>query len=349
MFKPTYKRKSIITHPVGFLSFFYYFIGSIGFVSYFYAVIKTRFVLPRKDWLIILGLIGLFIISSINATLWDSLITYRFHFGFFIFYLFFRNKTNRFDIKKLLGLMLLMVIAESILVNSLLDAASLPNYSGSDITNSSHFSSDWQRAYTYGGNASVASVLLVAIMAYARPKFLVVSITGVAVVMLGSGSGMLVYMAYFVYFSKNSMKIFYLISALFVTLIASKVDFLYKISLEYMIIILEIKMSQVVEISSYMNGFELLSGTGSAMHTGGDFLWQSFYHVHGLLGLLLMILILFSHMNHFNRFPLMIIFLMTTHYFVLFSLPGQLIAGYLLAIRPVRKDSNSGKYSGYTR
>ena len=245
--------------------------------------------------------------------------------------------------------MLLMVIAESILVNSLLDAASLPNYSGSDITNSSHFSSDWQRAYTYGGNASVASVLLVAIMAYARPKFLVVSITGVAVVMLGSGSGMLVYMAYFVYFSKNSMKIFYLISALFVTLIASKVDFLYKISLEYMIIILEIKMSQVVEISSYMNGFELLSGTGSAMHTGGDFLWQSFYHVHGLLGLLLMILILFSHMNHFNRFPLMIIFLMTTHYFVLFSLPGQLIAGYLLAIRPVRKDSNSGKYSGYTR
>ena len=159
-------KRSVLLNPVGFLAFFYYYVGKFSFVIYPYVLIKTRFVLPIFDWFVLLYLVILFCFSVYTSGLVEAAQVYRFHWGFLAFYLFFRNNTDKYNIQALLVVLLLLTFFESMLVNSLISAESLPNYP--DKAASSHFSDIWQRVYGFGGNSSVLSVLLVSLLSIVK-------------------------------------------------------------------------------------------------------------------------------------------------------------------------------------
>jgi len=157
----------------------------------------------------------------------------------------------------------------------------------------------------------------------------------ITVLLLGSGSGIIAYFIY-LFYKINTIKkiVFFLLFGLFWLFLVNDIDALYKISPYYMGLLIDLKQAQISSILDNMDYITMFVGSSKLSDTGGDFLWLSFFVVHGYIGIILMLFIIFTHINRANIFGIGIIFLMTSHYFVLFSLPGQLIAGYLFALKP---------------
>jgi hypothetical protein len=326
--------KSIIKNWIAFFAFFYYYIGPISVVGYLLSLLKTRWVLPIKDWSILLFLLPMFLYSCYSSGFLDSILLYRLHWGFLIFYLYFRNKAHLFNFKQLLWLMLLMTLIESALVNTIVDASSLPNYPDLESA-ATHFSNIWQRAYSFGGNSSVTGVLIIAVLSIVGGGLLLMITALITVLLVGSGSGIIAYFIYLFYKIKIIKKIvFFLLFGLFWLFLVNDIDALYKISPYYIDLLIDLKQVQISSTLDNMDEITMFVGSSKLSDTGGDFLWLSFFAVHGYIGIILMLFIIFTHINKANIFGIGIIVLMTSHYFVLFSLPGQLIAGYLFALKP---------------
>ncbi len=331
------KKKSILLNPIGFLSIFYSYIGWPSLVVYLIALMKTRLVLPVFDWMILICLGLLFVYSVFYSGIVESLVVFRFHWGFLFFYLFFRNKTHLYGFRNLLVVLVLLTIIEGILVNSVISAVSLPNYPSADAF--THFSDVWQRAYSFGGNASVTGVLLVSILSIIQPTLMIGFGVFVAMIFVGSGSGGFAYIAYIAYrFVNSSLKrvlqlIVVIIFSAFLVYLLREFQLFSKLSFEYVSFLIELKQSQIDQHVSKMNNFELLMGTSKSSNLGGDFLWLTFFVSQGALGVILMAFFALGRINRINAFGIFIIFIMTLHYFVLFSLPGQFIAGYLFAMK----------------
>ena len=163
----------------------------------------------------------------------------------------------------------------------------------------------------------------------------------VLVLLIGSGSGGIAYISYLIYrLNLKTLPMFMTIVTISVIVVYffSEVNFLssaiYKASLEYMNILFELKYSKIIDVTSSIGFYELLIGKSIPENMGGDFLWLSFFVCHGFIGSILMLVFMLKHINSANRFALIIIFIMTSHYFVLFSVPGQFIAGYMFALKP---------------
>jgi hypothetical protein len=333
------KNKSIIKDPASFFAFFYYFIGEISIISYIYSFLKIKWILLVKNWLFLITLCLLFILSSFLSSFLESLMLYRFHWGFFVFYLYFLKTPHKFNFSSLLVLMLVMIVIEGVLVNTVVNAINLPNYTDRGVT---HAIGTWQKVHSYGGNSSVAGVLLVVVLSITRSGLLLILSAPILVFIVASGSGILAYVSYLIYrlsFIKSVVLIFFLLSMYFSFI--DDIGALASISPDYINFLIELKQEQIVSKFSNMSAIEMLIGTSSINDTGGDFLWLSFYVCHGFLGVALMCFIIFSNINKKNMFGILIILLMTSHYFVLFSLPGQFIFGYLLALKSnFKKETN---------
>ena len=236
--------------------------------------------------------------------------------------------------KQLLIVMLIIIVVEGVLVNTVINAGDLPNYPDPK-TSSKHFSDVWQRIYAYGGNSSVTGVLLVAVLSIVEPSFFLVLSSIVLLFFVGSGSGVISLVFYVLSILNKNLKLLFLVWALIIWyFFVPDIDALYKISPKYFEVLLALKQEQMLKVIDNMDGWQIFFGTASVSNMGGDFLWKSFFHTHGIAGVMLMLFFMLTHINRSNVFGVFIIFLMTSHYFVLFSLPGQLIAGYLLAIKP---------------
>ena len=85
------------------------------------------------------------------------------------------------DFKSIPGL----IILEGLLVNSFVQAQYMPNYP--ELSDSAHFSNVFQRTYSFGGNATVTSVLMVVM--FSLIPFSLVNITTMFVVILTVASG----------------------------------------------------------------------------------------------------------------------------------------------------------------
>ena len=332
-------KRSVLLNPVGFLAIFYYYVGKLSFVVYPYVFIKTRFVLPIFDWLVLLYLVILFCFSVYTSGFVEAAQVYRFHWGFLAFYLFFRNNTDKYNIQALLVVLILLTFFESILVNSLISAESMPNYPSKGA--SGHFSDSWQRVYGFGGNSSVLSVLLVSLLSIVHTSTTLLFSLFVIILLIGSGSGGFAYISYLLYrLNLKILPVFMVITTITVVAVYffSDTNFLInvinKTSFEYVNILLELKYSQIIQRTSNMDFYEMLMGTSLSANMGGDFLWLTFFICHGFIGSTLMLVFMLKHINSANRFGLLIIFIMTSHYFVLFSVPGQFIAGYMFALKP---------------
>ncbi|MBT3737797.1 MAG: hypothetical protein HOG33_01755 [Candidatus Marinimicrobia bacterium] len=328
------KKKSFIANPAGFFSLFYYWLGPVSVIAYIYAIYKTKWSLPIKDWVVLTLLLITFIYSSFNVDFLQSIMLYRFHWGFLFFYLFFRNKTHLFNVRHLVFLMLALIVIEIFFVNFIISADGLPNYP-EKVKSPAHFSDTWQRAYSYGGNSSVTGVLFVAMLSLINPGILLIFFSGVVITMVGSGSGMVAYLFYFISKIKGRAKFIYIFLVVVLWFIlGSNILLFYKMSPGYLLYLVELKWSQVLLIYMDVPTIDRIFGWG--FNKGGDFLWLHFISCHGYIGALIMIFFIFSHVNRINLFALSIIIIMTSHYFVLFSLPGQLLTGYLFAMQNLK-------------
>jgi len=334
------RMRSFLFYLVGFLSLFYNYIGQLSFVVYPYIFIKTRFVLPVFDWAVLLYLIISFFFAVYFVGFIEAAQVYRFYWGFLAFYLFFKANRSEYNIKYVVFILLLLTFIESMLVNTLVSAQGLPNYP--DIENPrGHFSDIWQRVYGFGGNSSVLSVLLVALSSIIPASTILASSLFIVILIIGSGSGVVSYIGYILCTLKFKKLFILMIVALIMGIMFHDAYFLNsvagKASFKYINYLFELKYSQIINLMSDMEYYELLFGTPAVSNMGGDFLWLSFFHNYGVIGLIVMFVFMLRRINSINRLGILIIFVMTSHYFVLFALPGQLIAGYMFSLKPDMK------------
>jgi len=335
-------KRSPLSSIVGFFSIFYSYIGVLSFAVYPYMLLKIRFVMPVFDWLVLISIVMLFSLSAYISGFVEAAQVYRFHWGFLIFYFFFRTRGRGYDMRALLIILLLMTFIESMLVNSLIAPENLPNYPNDRELSWSHFSDIWQRVYGVGGNPSVLSVLLVALLSITNPGTVIIMATSIIIILIGSGSGAVAFIGYLIYKYMSKLRKSPIIIATFIFLLAlfyllpdiDVIDkFFYKISYKYLGHLFELKQLQISDAVSNMDIFALLIGTANIENMGGDFLWLSFFVCQGFAGSVLMLAFFLKRINSVNGFGIFIIFATTIHYFVLFSLPVQFLTGYLFATR----------------
>ena len=197
------------------------------------------------------------------------------------------------------------------------------------------------RAYGFGGNASVTSVLVTVLCLLIFKRFFkrnlialltTLSATGVAIFTLSS----LVYL--------RSLRpvailaIFLLAAPVFGAFIfISDVFGAYfsKVSVEYFTYIYQFKISQISHYFSQTSDLDILIGRGiitNELRTG-DFQALDFFMFNGVLGVLLFLMAIGLNVNRSNLFPIAILTFSTFHYHVIFSMAGQLIFAYILTFK----------------
>ena len=313
------------------ISLFYNFIGLVSLVVYVYMIFKLKANFVYKYFAVILALCLVFLYHVFLNGFVESLIMYRFHWGFFAFYLFFKGCSQKYNITPLFLVMIVMIFLEVFAVNFFINVVDLPNYPLSN-TASQYISG----IYSYGGNASITSVLLISILPIIEVGAVLYFSSFLAIFFIGSGSGLFLFILYSLFSKINMRKIsIYMISFIFIAYLESiyESSIFYKISFDYFNIILDIKINKILNILSTMSWVEIFFGAHNAHKiVGGDAAWLNFFFSSGIVGVSIMAFLLLSNINKFNAFSIFIIFIGTFHYYVLFSLPGQLITGYILTV-----------------
>lgn len=322
------KKKWDFQDFIKYLPFSYYYIGPVAFATYFLA---GRSFLSKNS---LAGCVfGILFAAYSLAIFWnngflDGLYVLRFYWGFILFYLIFKSNKDM-HIDRLLIIISLITLVEAVLINTVIPAHSLPNFPSMEAT--SHFvaAGDYQRPYSFGGSASVTSVILVAFLAVSRlgwrGKLLVFS----AISACMSGSGFIVLIIYFI---ARTPRIGYL---LIVPVIIGGIYSanIYKISPDYIFFLLDFKFAQISD--SYSSAFLFIGEPlqASEGNAGGDFAVLNFLQYNGLIGLLFVLVFFLLKINKINWLSVVILLVGTFHYGVIFFFPGQLTLGYFLNLK----------------
>ncbi|MBI4938466.1 MAG: hypothetical protein HY846_09700 [Nitrosomonadales bacterium] len=317
-------------NTAAYLPFSYYYLGPAAFMAY---LLAGRSLLGRFSYRGIflgLGLIAYLAMIVVANGAVDGLYILRFFWGFLLFYLAFRSGI-RLQTGKLLLFLSALTLAEAALINTVISAELLPNYPSAE-TASGHFATgeSYQRPYSFGGSASVTSVILVALLAISRIGWKGICCAVAAICACMSGSGFLALIIYLLAKARPAL-LLALVPVVAGVVASGEIQ---KISLEYIHYLLEFKSNQ---ISAQLPANSLLTGIplqDSPNGMGGDFASLSFVKLNGLAGLVFFLSIVAINTNRANWLPLFILLAGSVHYGVIFFLPGQLIFGYFLSRKP---------------
>lgn len=319
-----FRLKNLVTY----FPFAYYYIGPAAFVSYVLAGKSLLGKFSHVGVLVSLALAGFFILILGANGIADGLYVIRFFWGFLIFYLIFRSGI---DIRpdKLLVFLSALTLAEALLINTVISAESMPNFPSTQM--SSHFAEEgeYQRPYSFGGSASVTSVILVTLLSISKVGRLGRWATIAAITSCMSGSG---FFALFIYLFASIRPLLIVIFFPLLIGIVFSGEF-YKISVDYIGYLLQFKIDQFstqIPVDSILLGIPL---DGELNRIGGDFALLSFVTLNGLVGLFFLLLVVFLNLNKENRLAAFILLTGTVHYGVIFFLPGQLMFGYVLSLK----------------
>jgi hypothetical protein len=264
------------------------------------------------------------------------------YFGFLIFYLFFYLNNTTISIEKISLLLSVMVIAEAILINTVIPATAMLNIPSSDgglldghYTNYFGF---YQRPYGSCANPSMTSTLLVVLYTLAlqkNTKWLIIS----AVFLSGSTTGyMLLVIAYFIKNPLSIRTILYFALIIFLAIIFSRADeyFAYRISPIYLLTIVEYTIEQFFALLkpddySLLIGINYLVDGEPIFQTDNG--WAPFFFTNGLLICAAYLLTPFWKGSFPQKAPYLIFLIGAIHYPAIFSLPGQVIFALLLSNR----------------
>ncbi|WP_426668519.1 hypothetical protein ACPPVU_20150 [Mucilaginibacter sp. McL0603] len=299
-----------------------------------------------------------FILKCQQSSLASAVTLLRYYFGFYIFYLFFNNLSFKLNFEKLLFWISVVVIIEAFLINTILPPNLLPNYPKNEMVEDAfktQILGFYQRPYSIGTNSSITSTILVLLLfcieEYKQKSGLkiprkLLAIATFAVVILGSGVGYILYLLYLIYRInpfKNILRTIISISAVLVVyVLLFVVDIgaaggLDKISNVYMSFLFDFKAAQIddtltafkSDVSFWLIGQKF--DDPKDLIIWSDFAWENLFYCTGLIGFITTIIIFVVKTNRFNLIPLIIFALGAIHYGAMYSLPGQLLLGYLFA------------------
>lgn len=335
------------------ISLLYYYFGQFRNVFLFSYLISLRSIFKRKialiNIIILFYLLLIFFLNSYRSSIVVSLYYIRLFWGVFFFYLYFSNNIQKKKtIKNVIYLASIITIAEYIVIHIFPNLIFiLPNY----LTDTTFYSWYSQTGYlsgvlSFGGNRTVTGVILLAFHVYSIQNNLNTKlITFIAMILSVSTTA---YVLFILYFSIRKLNMFTLI--VFVSigylLLKSLNSLYYRFSLDYLIFLFtEFKYDQIKKAMELLNvdNMTLLFGNinvkieseeiaGFGLHFG-DFLILDYFTIFGWVGLLFFLYFYFKNLNTLNWIPLLLIFIGTFHYHVIFSLPGQIITGYLLSLK----------------
>ena len=319
--------------------FLYQYIGILGFLSYLIAIFGIKYNFRLSDLVLFFAISISIIISFYNSEIYLILSSLRYHFGFFIFYYYFKNNRTNINFTSLFILLFFCTYIEMFLVNSIIDPKMLPNYPEFDYVNRvrNHFSIDWQRVYGFAGNASILATLLIVMYSIVNISVLLIPFI-VLILLISSGVGLICIILYLIVHLKNDIiKYLFLITPL---IILSAIIFYDNTTFQIYSKFLSVNFNNLIEakidtlfMQFNKNLFEIFFGNINSDRIGGDFAWVSLLRNHGLFGLLLVLIFIIDKCNRYNIFPIFLLILTSVHYFTIFSLPGQILTGFLLANR----------------
>jgi hypothetical protein len=277
----------------------------------------------------------------------DFLRDIRFFWGFVLFLPFFisekRQLGNRFTeynsfFRLFVSVCLILLLIEYITANTLF--LEWPNRSHElaiDLSDSAI-----ARAYGFGGNASVTSVLLVALstILYVGKYMRDIATLGLAT----SGTGLVVLLIK-LSSSINKQYIFLTVATLGLLYLGIWSDILNiemtndigafsKFGITYFDYLIDYKYEQFQDVMKETNKIQLIFGQTFMNKTirTGDFQALDFLAFNGLFGAGMLILVVARYINQTNRLPLLCVLIGSFHYQVVFSLPGQILFAWLLTV-----------------
>ena len=193
------------------------------------------------------------------------------------------------------------------------------------------------RAYGFGGNATVTSVLIISLTAVLYQSYIRDIL---ALGMSTSGTGWILLLAKFILRRRRLTTLaftFPLVAFVlsFSTDIANTINYppLDKLSINYFIYIWEFKLNQInstisqIDLQSFCVGQSLRN---SNLRTG-DFQALVFFLFNGLIGTILFFIFVLTCTSK-NYISVILLLVGTIHYQVIFSLPGQIIFAWILSL-----------------
>lgn len=320
------------------LGFSYHYIGYVGLLSYLIAFIGIKYVFKINELLIVIFLLSYLIISLFFSDLVSVIVSFRYHFGFLIFYFYFRSFNSNINFKHFFIFILLLTIIEMFLINTIIDPRLMPNYPEYDYINnfSTHFNFDWQRVYGFAANSSILSTHLVVIFSIINLKLFILPLF-FTILLIGSGTGLVAFVIYLLtYLKENIFKFLFLIFPLLIIiflLFYDRNEFLVfnKIFSLNFYTLIDTKLFFLKNFFNTELSYILFGNINE--NIGGDFAWASMLTSHGLLSFIIINIFMLSKCNKENIFPILLLILTSYHYYTIFSLPGQILTGYILAYR----------------
>ncbi|HIS34901.1 MAG TPA: hypothetical protein IAA79_08255 [Candidatus Avirikenella pullistercoris] len=365
-----------LTEISSIVVYFLFFLPYLGmaFPAYIIALLLIIIAIPilriklKIFDLFFLGLFFLFFFLKIGQVgIGTGEVFLRYFFGWLLFYYYFRLTKAKIHVDRLLKIYCFCVIIEAILINTILPPVYWKNFPDLEIatTHVSAFFGFFQRPYSVGGNASVASTILCLMLFYIenlRKKGVQLItrglevLSGITIILFASGVGMCIYLIYWAYKKDLFLKrrnIILLVSFIVVVLgfaiyasTLSTSNILSKLSVTYFEFLWQFKAIQIEETvyalkhSSFWLGFDYHDNSGLLLWN--DFALRDLFHSLGIGGVLFMLVFLLDKINKYNWIIIIVGVLGLLHYGGIFSMSGQLIFGYALVL-------NSKTFSYYTK
>lgn len=303
----------------------------------------------RRGILIGMAVAFFFLVKYLQTgSLENTRIIMQYYFGvvLFCFYLD-RTDTVLLDIDKLIKVLCYEIIIEAVLVNTILPASVLPNYTEAYIQHSSY-----QRPMSIGCNTTVTATILCMLLAYRemlrKKSVLFVDekldiLGGLTIIVLASGMGIGLWCLYFAYRMKGSF------TAKNIKLVMVFVLLLFSLSFVPLVRealfkhllgddgdsagLTEFKAEETERYFTALTGFSNWIGLdfkSMPLLTQGDIAYIEMYLSIGVVGVLLFILIVTNYFNKYNWLPVLLGLIGIYHYGGIFSMPGQLVFAYCL-------------------
>lgn len=306
------------------------FISPISAVSYF-SIFLHRLTLNYKDFFLLFSLIFFLVIKLITSTsdVFQSLNLIRFYFGFIVFYLIFRSL--KLSLEKFFNIFIFAIFVEVILINFFIDAKMMPNFPVEEAF--SHFSDGYQRPYSFAGNSSVASTLLVALALIYAKNLMQNVLVFIGIVIFSSGAGMVAYLLSLVRRTSLLNGLMAVVLLLIIALFYDLPIIANKFNANYINILIDFKLNQINNVVGDYSAFYLIVGSVDKALIGGygsDFGWLYFFQSFGIIGLTFIFWLVLLSINRKNSLPIFILLLLTFHYPVIFFLAGQIIFAFIL-------------------
>ena len=317
------------------LPYLYYYFGTLSPILFiiYCRFLNTPFRFTLKSTILTILIFTQLVHIIVTFPFPFSFVVFRYFWGFIFFYYTFNNIHYFFN-RNVLFYLVIIVIIESILINTIISANQLPNFPDTE-SGATHFaeSGSYQRPYGFGGNASVLSVLLVIFLYLVNFTKLQKYITYFSILICASGTG---YFAFILYFL-NKIKWYYNLLLIICLIPIIYFSFFSKISIEYITTLYDYKIFQFSNEFTLSGFFWGEKNLVDQNELGGDFAILNFIKYNGLVGVLIYAIIILTNINFKNRMPIIIMILTSLHYGVIFSFPGQLIFGYLLSYHSFNK------------